>query len=76
MQELYKIMYYKLFNAVTDAMDDMGRANYGLAYNKLMAAQQLCEDIYVDGGEYPEDEEKEEKQCFPLAVPDPRPLDE
>ena len=75
MQELYKIMYYKLFNAVTDAMDDMGRANYGLAYNKLMAAQQLCEELYLDGGESLEDEE-EEKQRFPLAVPDPRSLGE
>lgn len=75
MYDLYKAMYYHLFNAVTDAMDDMGRTNYGLAYQKLMAAQQYCEELYLDGGEYPEDQE-EEKQRFPLAVPDPRSLGE
>ena len=44
--DLYKEMYYKLFNLVSDVIvvcDDER------AKNKLIAAQQITEEMYMDG---------------------------
>jgi len=54
---MYKKMYYKLFNAVTDALEDMAQCNYGQARDRLMQAQADCEEIYMDADD--EDEEDE-----------------
>ncbi len=44
-------MYYRLFNAVTDALQEMENRNYGTAQQLLVAAQQDCEEIYLDAEE-------------------------
>ena len=46
---MYKEMYYALFGAVTDAMEQMKQNNFGTAAELLVQAQQKCEEIYVDG---------------------------
>ena len=43
----YQKMYTTLFNAITDALEDMQKQNIGLAQDRLIAAQQLAEDIYI-----------------------------
>lgn len=42
--ELYKKMYLKLFNAVTDAIEEM---DYDKKNYILRKAQQDCEEIYI-----------------------------
>ena len=37
----YRKLYTTLFNAITDALEDMGKQNYGLASERLMHAQQI-----------------------------------
>ncbi len=44
----YQKMYTTLFNAITDALEDMQKQNIGLAQDRLMAAQQKTEEIYID----------------------------
>ena len=48
---MYSEMYYHLFNAVTDALEQMEQHNYGTARQLLVAAQQACEERYLDGEE-------------------------
>ena len=48
---MYSKMYYRLFNAVTDALEEMAQQNYGAARQILVAAQRDCEEIYLDGEE-------------------------
>ena len=43
----YKLLYSILFNAMTDALDEMEQQNYGRAREDLIAAQQKVEDIYI-----------------------------
>ena len=45
---MYNRMYTRLFNAVTDALVEMERQNFGAAHQLLVQAQQDCEDIYLD----------------------------
>ena len=45
---MYKKMYTRLFNAVTDALAYMGEQNWGIAREVLMEAQQVCEEIYIE----------------------------
>ena len=45
---MYKKMYFHLFNAVTDALAQMERQNFGAAAELLVQAQQTCEEIYLD----------------------------
>ena len=45
--ENYKKMYLLLFNAVTAGIADLEQANYGLAKERLIAAQQQCEEYYM-----------------------------
>ena len=43
----YQKMYTTLFNAITDALEQMEKQNYGTAKDVLIAAQQQAEDIYI-----------------------------
>ena len=49
MDNMYKKMYYHLFNAVTDAIDALAQNNLPMARWTLVKAQQECEEIYLDG---------------------------
>lgn len=51
--EINQKMYLHLFNAVTDALEEMENCNYGLAAQLLKKAQQTCEEICMDGSEDP-----------------------
>ena len=46
--EIYKKMYFHLFNAVTDALAALEQQNFGAAAELLVQAQQACEEIYLD----------------------------
>ena len=43
--------YTMLFNAVTDAIEDIDQKNYGAARARLVKAQQDAEDAYLDAGD-------------------------
>ena len=45
--EEYKKMYLLLFNAITDALEQMEKQNYGTVKETLIAAQQQAEEIYI-----------------------------
>ncbi len=40
-------MYTTLFNAITDALEQMEKQNFGTAKETLIAAQQQAEEIYI-----------------------------
>ena len=44
----YKKMYLLLFNAVTDALDQLGRQNLGCAAEILKKAQADAEEVYIE----------------------------
>ena len=44
----YQILYHKLFNACTDALNDMENQNFGQAKDRLISAQQEAEDLYLN----------------------------
>ena len=46
----YKKLYTTLFNAITDALEDMGKQNYCLAAERLMHAQLTTEALYIESG--------------------------
>lgn len=48
---MYQEMYLLLFNAVTDALEEMARQNYGTAAQLLREGQQNCEEIYLRASE-------------------------
>ena len=41
----YEKLYHLLFNAITDALEQMEQQNYGTAKETLIAAQQEAEEI-------------------------------
>ena len=43
----YEKLYHLLFNAITDALEQMESQNYGDAKELLVAAQQKAEEIYI-----------------------------
>ncbi|MBP1553438.1 MAG: hypothetical protein J6B21_04705 [Oscillospiraceae bacterium] len=43
----YKQMYLNLFNAVSDAIEQIENKNYGIAANLLKNAQAECEEIFI-----------------------------
>ena len=45
--ENYRKMYSTLFNAITDALAQIEKRNYGDAKATLIAAQQKAEDLYI-----------------------------
>lgn len=46
-RRMYQKMYCRLFNAVTDALEELERQNYGQAKERLILAQQECEELYL-----------------------------
>ena len=47
-ERMYKKMYLRLFNAVTDVLAHIDEHNYGIAKEMLIEAQQACEEIYME----------------------------
>ena len=47
----YQKLYTLLFNAVTDALEDLEQMNIGAARARLIAAQQQAETLYVETAE-------------------------
>ena len=43
----YEKMYHLLFNAITDALEQIEQQNFGSAKELLIAAQQQAEEIYI-----------------------------
>ena len=43
----YKKLYFKLFAAMADAVEDLENENYGTAKQRLIAAQQEAEEEYL-----------------------------
>lgn len=43
----YDKMYSLLFNAITDALEQIEQQNFGSAKDLLIAAQQKAEEIYM-----------------------------
>ena len=43
----YEKMYSTLFNAITDALEQIEQQNFGSAKDLLIAAQQQSEEIYI-----------------------------
>ena len=43
----YKSLYFNLFNACTDAIQDLENQNFGQAKRRLIAAQQEAEEQYL-----------------------------
>ena len=44
----YEKMYHLLFNAITDALEQMEKQNLGSAKDLLTTAQQKTEEIYME----------------------------
>ena len=44
----YQPLYHKLFNACTDALNDMENLNFGQARARLISAQQEAEELHLD----------------------------
>lgn len=47
----YKEMYQTLFRAITDAVRNMEKQNYGSALERLIKAQQMTEETYIQSDE-------------------------
>lgn len=47
----YQKMYLHLFNAVSDALQEVEAASYEAAMTRLKTAQIVCEEIYLDTAE-------------------------
>jgi hypothetical protein len=48
---VYKNMYYKLFNAITDALNVLEQDDTEKAREVLITAQQTAEELYIEAGE-------------------------
>ena len=44
----YEMLYHHLFNAITDALENLEELDFGTAKQKLMTAQQETEEMYID----------------------------
>lgn len=49
--EPYKEMYLKLFNSVTDSIEQIRSQNFGMAMEILIKAQQDSEELYISSGQ-------------------------
>ena len=47
----YQKLYTLLFNAITDALEELEQLNVGSARERLMTAQQQAEELYLECGE-------------------------
>ena len=45
--EDYTKLHHLLFNAITDALEQMNAQNFGSAKEALISAQQKAEEIYI-----------------------------
>ena len=45
--EDYAKLYHLLFNAITDALEQMNAQNFGSAKEPLVSAQQKAEEIFI-----------------------------
>ena len=43
----YKKLYFMLFAAMADAVEDLEQENYGVAKQRLISAQQEAEEEYI-----------------------------
>lgn len=43
----YEKMYFHLFHAVSDAIEEMDCSNYGTATERLIHAQLACEEMFL-----------------------------
>ena len=62
----YQKLYTTLFNAITDALEDMGKQNYGLASERLMHAlhaQLATEALYIASRSKKRKAKEEEPAC-------------
>lgn len=46
---MYQKMYFVLFRAITDALEDLERGDSAAAREKLAEAQCQAEDLYIEG---------------------------
>ena len=51
MEELYKNLYFHLFNQITDALEEMEKQNFGQVRDILIRAQQEAEETYLNAEE-------------------------
>ena len=49
----YKKMYFHLFNAITDALNDMTNGDPSAAKQQLIRAQQETEEMYISADDEP-----------------------
>ena len=55
----YRKLYLRLFNRVTDALENMAKRNYIAAEHILVAAQQECEELFIAQGASAQQHKKE-----------------
>ncbi len=55
----YEKMYFRLFNAVSDAIEEMDRCKYCAASEILIKAQLTCEELYLQA----EDDSNDDTAC-------------
>ena len=70
-KELYRKLYFTMFNGVTDALDAIDAQNFGVAGEILRKSQQDAEELYLVYGDVSPSSEllsKEEKQPTAQAV--------
>lgn len=48
---MYQKLYFLLFNAITNALEQIKNRNYGTAEELLISAQQKAEQIFLDSSE-------------------------
>lgn len=46
--DIYKTMYFTLFNAITNAIGEQAKSNYEMAVKILIAAQQSAEETFIE----------------------------
>lgn len=47
------LLYLKMFNAATDALEPLELGNVEMAKARLRSAQQMCEEMYVEAEDDP-----------------------
>lgn len=54
--QVYKKLYYYLFNQITDALEDINAMNFGAAKATLVTAQREAEEQFLSTEDSEEDE--------------------
>ena len=47
----YEKLYYSMFNAVSEALEQLIKQNYGNGITLLKEAQWKCEEVYIESEE-------------------------